>query len=230
MTPAVRLSRDEFRRLAQRALLGAGAPAGTDEDGAATALWLAERRLPGARACLDACRALAAGFRAPEVGERSVDARGMPALLLADGLLDLLAAEGTGEELTVERLGRPWTLPATAWRRDRGLPPLLLVCGRHRPWRGVLGPDELRGERPALRALCRTDETRVVLAPGRAHPSMPTLLSRGALEQRASVSRGGIRLSAPLHAALSVFAARTLVPADERSRLRGAGPAGETDD
>lgn len=227
----VRLSRDEFRRLAQRALQGAGAPPGTDEDGAALALWLAERRLPGARACLAACRALAQGFRTPTAAGRTVDARGMPALMLAESLLDVVSAEGPEPAWTVERLAAPWTLLAAAWRRGGDLLPLAVAAetGRSR-WSAVVTADGLQADPASPRTLCRMPEARVTLCRGPAGPRRAPILSRDLLDDAAPGARSGIRLAAGIHAALGAFAARTLVPADERSRARGAGPGEETGD
>ncbi len=224
MTATVRLSRDEFRRLVRRALEGAGAPAGTEDEAAELALRLEERGLAGGRLALLACRRLrAGGFRPPAVTDGYVDAHGAPALVLAGTLLDLLGAGPDGEALRVRALADPAPLPVAALARSVTTGPLHLRFDSGAvSFEAVVGPDGIRARPADAAILCRPSCGRLELA--RAATDAFAGLAPLPLPAGGSAA-DGVHLRVPTLRLLSRLAAHMLVPASEESRRRGAGPA-----
>ncbi|MCH8926941.1 MAG: DUF3726 domain-containing protein, partial [Proteobacteria bacterium] len=96
---------NEVQRTCQKAMSGAGAPAGVDDDAAMAAAWLEGRGLPALGAVAAALDRWAGDASAmelaelpPEGGARRFDAAGRSALFVGGGLIDLavaMAAETT---------------------------------------------------------------------------------------------------------------------------------------
>ena len=85
----VHVSLSELRTAASRALHGAGAPAGTERDGARSAVWLESRGLRGAAALVSELGAVAeAGYRPPSFAGNRVDLAGGPVLTWGSTLIE----------------------------------------------------------------------------------------------------------------------------------------------
>ena len=93
----VHVSLSELRTAASRALHGAGAPAGTERDGARSAVWLESRGLRGAAALVSELGAVAeAGTRPPSFAGNRVDLAGGPVLTWGSTLIETaMLAAGT---------------------------------------------------------------------------------------------------------------------------------------
>ena len=227
----VHVSLSELRTAASRALHGAGAPAGTERDGARAAVWLESRELLGAVALVSELGAVAdAGNRLspPSFAGNRVDLAGGPVLTWGSTLLETaMLAAGT-------------TIVLAGCRTPRVLLPEAVVQAGH-GWSFRLeagGCEALvaAGETTLDRSFAELDaaDVRLIAAEGppttaltpaspRSRLAAPELESRHA----ASLARG-LRLGMDEWRAIREAAARILVPATERSRSRGAGA--EVDD
>ena len=236
---------NEVQRTCQKAMSGAGAPAGVDDDAAMAAAWLEGRGLPALSAVAAAldrwagdASAMALAELPPQDGARRFDAGGRSALFVGGGLLDLavaLAAESTaGSSVEVAGVTDPefFVPPAVVCaRRDRTL---------RLSWRGPDGA-------PRAGALVGPDSGAVLLgdwrnaAPGgpvqvsiqcaqagggQAPGALPATLGQADLDARLSEAlAAGLSVDDRVWARLSAYAARRLVPSSSESRARGAGPA-----
>ncbi len=236
---------NEVQRTCQKAMSGAGAPAGVDDDAAMAAAWLEGRGLPALSAVAAAldrwagdASAMALAELPPAAGARRFDAGGRSALFVGGGLLDLavaLAAESTaGSSVEVAGVTDPefFVPPAVVCaRRDRTL---------RLSWRGPDGA-------PRAGALVGPDSGAVLLgdwrnaAPGgpvqvsiqcaqagggQAPGALPATLGQADLDARLSEAlAAGLSVDDRVWAHLSAYAARRLVPSSSESRARGAGPA-----
>ena len=226
----VHVSLSELRTAASRALRGAGAPAGTERDGARSAVWLESRGLRGAAALVSELGAMAdAGPpRSPRFAGNRVDLTGGPILTWGSTLIETaVLAAGTA-------------LVLAGCRTPRVLLPEAVVQASH-GWSFRLeagGCEALvaAGETTLDRSFTEIDaaDVRLIAAegpPGTALPPAPprSRLGTPELESRhaASLARG-LRLRMDDWRAIREAAGRILVPATERSRSRGAGA--EVDD
>ncbi len=236
---------NEVQRTCQKAMSGAGAPAGVDDDAAMAAAWLEGRGLPAlgaVTAALDRWAGDASAMKLaelpPEAGARRFDAGGRSALFVGSGLLDLAVAmaAGTTEVSSVEvaRVTDPrfFVPPAVvcarrdrtlrlSWRRPDGAP-----CAG-----ALVGPDSravLLGDwRNAAPGRHFEVSIRCAQAGGGPAPgALPATLGRADLDARLSKAlAAGLSVDDRVWARLSAYAARTLVPSSPESRARGAGPA-----
>ena len=234
-TRRVHVSLAELRTAASRALQGAGAPPGTERDGARATVWLESRGLRGAAALVRELPALAGGggCRPPVIAGRRLDLANRPALVWSSTAVELAMLE-PGAAILVEGCGTPRALlPEAAAHTSWG-------------WGFALrsGPSEARVEAGGIvldQSFASLGEADVLLVAA-AHgppsgdagagvaPSPERARIRGAeLEARhaASLARG-LRLTPGDWRAIREAAARILVPASDRSRSRGAGA--EVDD
>ena len=225
----VHVSLSELRTAASRALHGAGAPAGTERDGARSAVWLESRGLRGAAALVSELGAVAeAGNRPPSFAGNRVDLAGGPVLtwgstlietaMLAAGTAIVLAGCRTPRVLLPEAVvqaGHGWT-----FRLEAGGCEALVAAGETTVDRSFA---ELDAADVRLIAAEGPPTTALPPAPPRSRLATPELESRHA----ASLARG-LRLEPDDWRAIRDAAGRILVPATERSRSRGAGA--EVDD
>ena len=225
----VHVSLSELRTAASRALHGAGAPAGTERDGARSAVWLESRGLRGAVALVSELGAVAeAGNRPPSLAGNRLDLAGGPVLTWGSTLIETaMLAAGTA-------------LVLAGCRTPRVLLPEAVVQAGH-GWSFRLEAEGCEalvtaGETTLDRSFAELDAADVRLiategSPTAALPPAPSgsRLATPELESRhaASLARG-LRLNMDDWHAIREAAARILVPATERSRSRGAGA--EVDD
>ena len=226
----VHVSLSELRTAASRALHGAGAPAGTERDGARSAVWLESRGLRGAAALVAELGAVAeAGNRPPSFDGNRVDLAGGPVLTWGSTLIETaMLAAGTAivlagcrtprvllPEAVVQAAGHGWS-----FRLEAGGCEALVAAGETTLDRSFA---ELDAADVRLIAAEGPPATALPPAPPRDRLATPELESRHA----ASLARG-LRLGMDDWRAIREAAARILVPATERSRSRGAGA--EVDD
>ena len=226
----VHVSLSELRTAASRALHGAGAPAGTERDGARSAVWLESRGLRGAAALVSELGSAAeAGNRPPSFTGNRVDLAGGPVLtwgstlietaMLAAGTSILLAGCRTPRALlpeAVAQAGHGWSFRLEAGRGCEAL----VAVGETTLDRSFA---ELDAADVRLIAVEGPPPTALPPAPPRSRLATPELESRHA----ASLARG-LRLRTDDWRSIREAAGRILVPATERSRSRGAGA--EVDD
>ena len=225
----IHVSLSELRTAASRALHGAGAPAGTERDGARSAVWLESRGLRGAVALVSELGAMAeAGTRPPSFAGNRVDLAGGPVLtwgstlietaMLAAGAAIVLAGCRTPRVLLPEAVvqaGHGWS-----FRLEAGGCEALVAAGETTLDRSFA---KLEAADVRLTAAEGPPPTGLRPAPYRSRLAAPELESRHA----ASLARG-LRLEPDDWRAIREAAGRILVPATERSRSRGAGA--EVDD
>ena len=221
----------ELRTAASRALHGAGAPPGTERDGARSAVWLEARGLGGAVALVSELDAVArAGSRPPPLTGHRVDLAGGPILVWGSTLIEIAMLEA-GTPIVISGCRTPRVL----------IPEAVAQTSAGRGWHFQL-------EAGAGRALVADGETildrsfvdldaaglRLVAAEGPPRTDLPpapprSRLTTPELEARHAASlASGLRLGTGDWRAIRDAAARILVPATERSRSRGAGA--EVDD
>lgn len=236
---------NEVQRTCQKAMSGAGAPAGVDDDAAMAAAWLEGRGLPALGAVAAALDRWAGDASAmelaelpPEAGARRFDAAGRSAVFVGSGLLDLAVAMAadTAAVSSVEVAGvtdpRFFLPPAVGCaRRDRTLR-LSWTRPDGAPCAGALvGPDSgavLLGDwrNPAPGG---PFEVSIQCAQAGGNPgpgALPATLGPADLEARLSeVLAAGLSVDDRVWTRLAAYGARTLVPSSPESRARGAGPA-----
>ena len=238
----------EVWRLCQKAAEGAGAPAGLDIEAAEGALWLLARDLDVLDGYTRAVEALdvaagACGFvRAPDGA--MLDAAGHPGALVAPALVDLLIARG-GAPLTIADLSAPlFLLPAAARYAEDGWHLRFVLQGTGGARFDLVASTETGpaihgsvGGATIATALAAPAEFAVEAnaTPPDGAPAtededtLPCLVNASTLAAAAAVSVAkGIVIEATPWARLQAFADRTLVPATDESRRRGAGA--EVDD
>lgn len=225
----VHVSLAELRVAASRALEGAGAPAGTERDGARSAVWLESRGLRGTAALLLDLRAIAVTQgRAPSFAGHRTDLAGFPILVWGSTVVEL-AMLAAGTSVTLQGCPSPRALlPETAAQAVRG-------------WHFQLEADECRavvaGDELFLGKSFAELESAEVRLLATARPPVAGLppappdarLTAADLEARYAASlANGLRLTPRDWGLIRKAAARILVPASVRSRSRGAGA--EVDD
>ena len=225
----VHVSLGELRTAAGRALIGAGAPAGTERDGARSAVWLESRGLRGAEALVADLRTAAnAGLRPPDLTARPIGLADCLVLVWGSSLVELAMLEA-GATITLDGCRAPRALvPEAAAQAQRG-------------WRFRLraGESEALVSRDVIAldrsfASLEAADVRIVaekgsLRAGHSTRPSPSRLNTAQLESRHCGSLAtGLRLDPDDWQAIRQAAARILVPASERSRSRGAGA--EVDD
>ena len=230
-TARVHVSLAELRTAASRALAGAGAPPGTERDGARSVVWLESRGLGGAAALLhDLAKMAGTGCRAPAVAGCRVDFAGCPALVWSSTAIELAMLEA---EIAIVLHGCdvPRALvPEAAAQAEHGW--------RFRFWSGasraLVAEGEISLDR-AFAAIGNADVTLVARAgrpsAGAARAPVPSraCITETELEARHATSlANGLRLVPGEWRAIREAAGRIFVPASERSRSRGAGA--EVDD
>ncbi len=231
MTGAERIhvSLAELRTAASRALDGAGAPAGTERDGARSVVWLEARGLRGAAALLfDLRAAWGPAARRPSLTGRRVDLGGSPILVWASTLIETAMLEA-GAAIFLQGCRSPRALlPEAAVQAGPNLH-FMLRAGASR---ALVANGEMTLDRSF--ADLDTADVQLVAAPGQPRSPLPpapprTRLSARELEARHGASlAGGLRLAPGDWQEIREAAARILVPATERSHSRGAGA--EVDD
>ena len=231
MTGAERIhvSLAELRTAASRALDGAGAPAGTERDGARSVVWLEARGLRGAAALLSDLRAAwGPAARRPSLTGRRVDLGGSPILVWASTLIETAMLEA-GAAIFLQGCRSPRALlPEAAVQAGPNLH-FMLRAGASR---ALVANGEMTLDRSF--ADLDTADVQLVAAPGGPRSPLPpapprTRLSARELEAHHGASlAGGLRLAPGDWQEIREAAARILVPATERSHSRGAGA--EVDD
>ncbi len=236
---------NEVQRTCQKAMSGAGAPAGVDDDAALAAAWLEGRGLPAlgaVAAALDRwagdASAMALAELPPVAGVRRFDAGGRSALFVGSGLLDLavaMAAETTAvSSVEVARVTDPrlFVPPAIvcarrdrtlrlSWRRPDGAPRAGVLVG---PDSGAVLLGDWRDAAPGgpFEVSIQCGQAGGGQAPG----ALPTMLGQADLDARlAEALAAGLSVDEGVWTRLSAYAALSLVPASPESRARGAGPA-----
>ena len=226
----VHVSLSELRTAAGRALVGLGAPAGTERDGARSAVWLESRGLRGAAALVSDLRAASAtDLRPPEFGsDHPIDFSDCPVLVWGSSLVELAILEA-GAAVVLERCRSPRALvPEAAAQAERGWRFRILAGGCE----ALVARGAIALDRPL--ADLESADVRIVAEPepapaGPPPPSSSSRLSTADLESRHATSLAtGLRLDPDDWRTVRRAAARILVPASERSRSRGAGA--EVDD
>ena len=221
----VHVSLAELRVAAGRAFDGAGAPAGTERDGARSAVWLESRGLRGAAALLSDLRAIAgAASRPPSFAGNRADLAGCPILVWGSTLVELAMLQA-GTAIVLE-----------GCRAPRALLPEAAAQAAARGWHFRLESGASRalvasGEMTLDRSYADLDaaDVRLVAAAGAPPTGLPpapplSRLSAAELEARHAASLAkGLRLAPADWRTIREAAARILVPASERSRSRGAG-------
>ena len=222
---------NEVQRACQKALFGAGVPAGLDDDAAAAAVWLEARGLsalaPFAHA-LESCAENAAEAIVTETAPGAVDAGGRSAALVGSPVIDMAVARANSHgaaTLKVTGLRAPrFLIPWAAHYLEDGWAFSLTWNGRAarvRPAGGVLlygdwaAPDE--GPREVTVA-CGSSE------PGAFEAPLPVACRNADLEARAKlILSTGLEVDDAVWHRIARHARRALVPATEESRMRGAG-------
>ena len=214
---------------ASRALEGAGAPAGTERDGARSAVWLESRWLRGTAALLFDLHTIAATEgRTPSIAGHRAELAGFPILVWGSTLVELAMLEA-GTSIMLQDCPSPRALlPEAAAQAGRGWC-FQLAAGEDRA--SVAGAElfldrsfaELDSADVRLLATDRRPVSGLPPAPSRASLTAADLEAR-----HANSLANGLRLAPCDWSRIRVAAARILVPASERSRSRGAGA--EVDD
>ncbi len=241
---------NEVQRTCQKAMSGAGAPAGVDDDAAMAAAWLEGRGLPALGAVAAALDRWAGDASAmdlaelpPEGGARRFDAAGRSALFVGGGLLDLalaMAADTTAVS-SVEVAGvtdpRFFLPPAVvcarrgrtlrlSWKHPDGAPCAGVLAG---PDSGALLLGDWRNAAPGGPFDVSIHCAQAGGAQAGSNPppgALPATLGQADLEARlAETLAAGLSVDDRVWARLAAYAARTLVPSNPESRARGAGPA-----
>ncbi len=224
----MRVSLNEIERLIERAARGAGAPAGTDGDAGAYAAWLEARGLAvlgSLAATLGRGPATAEAARALELGGASV-------AFHAGLVVDLaIARAGTGSRvLRINDLRDPLlALPPAARHARDGV--AFRLSWTERGATAPAGEAVLDGAGSLAVGGQPPPGSRFDLLVEVRPTSLATAGSLDHVElerRRARSIRTGVEVDADAWRRLSALAARTYVPASERSRARGAGA--EVDD
>lgn len=225
----VHVSLAELRTAASRALEGAGVPAGTERDGARSAVWLESRGLRGAAALLADLRALS-GPETPRpslAGDRA-DLAGCPILVWGSTLIETAMLEA-GVAVVLEDCRSPRALLPEAAAQAGPEWHFALQAGASR---AIVADGGMILDRSF--ADLDTADVHLVAARGEPRSRLPPSPSRARLcareldaRHRASLA-SGLRLAPGDWREIRKAAARILVPATERSRSRGAGA--EVDD
>ena len=225
----VHVSLSELRTAAGRALHGAGAPAGTERDGARSVVWLESRGLRGAGALISELGAVTdAGNRLPSFAGNRVNLAGGPVLTWGSTLIET-AMLTAGTAIVLAGCRTPRVL----------LPEAVVQAGQGWSFRVEAGGCEAlvaAGETTLDQSFAELDaaDVRLTAAQGPPTTALPPAPPRSRLVTRelesrhaASLARG-LRLGMDDWRAIREAASRILVPATERSRSRGAGA--EVDD
>jgi hypothetical protein len=237
------VSQFEIYRICQRSLEGLGAPYGIDRDGAAAAVWLEARGLPGLALLAGDLERLAkpnafAGLtpRMSEAGSAALDADGRPAVVFQGAAVDYLlllalrAPDGRGQ-LAIEHCRSPlFFLPAAVAVLGAGAS-LRLAWGDVAANIGAGGLSiQVVSGQSRLTALGEAGPFSVRLAYDRSvAPAAPVPGSKaGPTEAELTLAydrslQEGVSVDEGLWQRLSTIAARVQVPASEVSRIRGAG-------
>lgn len=225
----VRVSLAELRTAASRALEGAGAPAGTERDGARSVVWLESRGLRGASALVSELHAVSSSpSRRPSVSGHRADLTGCPVLVWGSTLIEIAMLEA-GTPIVLAGCRSPRALLPEAAAQAGTQWHFVLRAGESR---ALVANDGTTLDRSF--ADLDTSEVHLVAAAGPPRTGLPpgpppSRLTTRELEARHAASlAGGLRLTATDWCAIRKAAARILVPATERSRSRGAGA--EVDD
>ena len=240
----MQVSQFEIYRLCQRALEGPGAPYGIDRDGAAAAVWLEARGMPGLAllagdlARLETPNAFAGLTpRMSDAGSAELDADGRPAVAFPGAAVDFLmllalrSSDGCGW-LAIEHCRSPLFLLPAAVAAVSAEASLRLAWG---DVAAEVGPDGLSiriaAGRSWLAALSEAEPVTVRLAYHRSQ--MPAEAGVPGFEPGPTAAeltlaydrslQEGVNVDDSLWQRLSAVAARVQVPASEVSRIRGAG-------
>ncbi len=240
---------NEVQRTCQKAMSGAGAPAGVDDDAANAAAWLEGRGLPALGAVAAALDGWAGDASAmelaelpPGAGARRFDAGSRSALFVGSGLLDLavgMAAETTAIP-SIEVAGvtdpRFFVPPAAvcarrertlrlSWRRPDGAPRAGALVG---PDCGAVLLGDWRNAVPGgpFEVSIQCSRAGGGQAGGEQVPGvLPATLGQADLDARLSEAlAAGLSVDDEVWTRLSADAARALVPSSPESRAHGAGP------
>ena len=225
----VHVSLAELRTAASRALEGAGAPAGTERDGARSVVWLESRGLRGASVLVSDLHAVSISpSRRPSVSGHHADLAGCPVLVWGSTLIEIAMLEA-GTRIVLAGCRNPRALLPEASAQAGSQWHFALRAGASR---ALVANGETTLDRSF--AELETADVHLVAAAGPARSGLPpgpspSRLTTRELEARhaASLARG-LRLTPTDWRAIRKAASRILVPATERSRSRGAGA--EVDD
>ena len=225
----VHVSLAELRVATSRALEGAGAPAGTERDGARSSVWLESRGLRGAAALLRDLRAIAGTeIRPPSFAGHRADLAGCPILVWGSTLVELAMLEAGASTMLQGCRSPRALLPEAAAQAERGWY-FLLEAGESR---ALVAGDEVLLDRSF--AELESADVRLIATAGRPVAGLPPAPSRARLTaadlgaRHAASLANGLRLAPRDWGEIREAAARILVPASKRSRSRGAGA--EVDD
>lgn len=239
------VTRNEVEQWCLRAMTGAGAPAGVDEDAAGAAAWLAAHGFPAidwlsaaVERWNDDRSATRLAKLPSEDGTDRFEADGRSAVFLSGLLIDSAVAAATTAPATthvnVARLTDPlFLLPPAERHRQRGW---IFELRWGQPGK-VTGGARLGRDGPSLFGEIDDGETRApqqvtiicsqdasVLGQEARLPPPPVSLTTEDLTARAAATlENGIPVADEAWAKLKAQGMRALVPASEESRLRGAG-------
>ena len=222
---------NEVQRACQKALFGAGVPAGLDDDAANATVWLEARGLSALAAfagALESCAQDPSGCTVTETAPGVVDASGCSATLAGSLVIDLAVARANAKgtaTLKVTRLKDPQFLvpwAAEYFEDDWGFS--LTWNGRAASVHSaggvmLLGDWASPDEGPCdVTVACRYSE------PGGSNEPLPVAYRGADLESRAKLTLStGLEVDDAVWQMISRHAQRALVPATEESRARGAG-------
>src|SRR5579862_6671293 len=246
---SMRVSQFEIYRICQRALEGLGAPYGIDRDGAAAAVWLEARGMPGLALLAGDLERLEksdafAGMtpRMSGAGSAELDADGRPAIAFPGAAVDYLlllalrSPDGRGE-LAIEHCRSPLFLVPAAVAAVSAGASLRLAWGDVAADIGADGlsiqiaSGQIAAGRTWLAALAEAGPVTVRLAYHRSMVPAEAAVSGfkpGPTEAKLTSAydrslQEGVNVDDGLWQRLSAVAARVQVPASEVSRIRGAG-------
>lgn len=192
----MRVSLNELESTGRKAAIGCGVPVGLAQDAARALAWLGEAGSPALPVLLDALSA----YRTPDTS----------ILVLGPSAIDRFLVDGLDQ-----RFG-----PCDGALLMLGL----VACANPRPERIAVTLSDADG----CRAVMRVTGDQVTLSEGDVSGPCEIALSAPPAPERSqrvvrAVCPGGVEVAEADWRALEAYAARTLVPADARSREKGAG-------
>ena len=223
---------NELQRACQKAMSGAGAPAGHDDDAAGAAAWLEARGIPVLPAYAAALERWGGDPRADRLEESApgvFHAGGRSGVFLGPHLIDLAVARASQAETAALRVAAlrdpafllPWALDyreselafAITWGERAATTHLTAGARLYGEW-------DAAGEGPCDLVL----ECRLSSQDGTLEIALPMKQDSKALEARYRESlAGGLRVEDAAWRTIGRYAHKALVPASADSRARGAG-------
>ena len=224
---------NEVQRACQKALYGAGAPAGLDDDGAAAAAWLEVRGLPALAplaAALERWDGDPRASRLEETAPGAFHAGGRSAVFLGPLLIDTAIAYADEEghaALDIAALANPEFLVPLAHEAGRaGWSFALSWPGCGATVAAETGTTLLGDWRAPVQGPCEVTLRCWRAAAESSDLSLPVALGPAELEARCRETlAAGLDVAEPVWQTIGRYAQRALVPASAESRARGAGSA-----